>query len=284
MEDLIFEVKNLSYSYDGKTDVLKNLSLGIRKGEKIAVLGANGAGKSTFFLNMNGVYTQNRGEFFLHGEKITRKNRNRLRKSVGIVFQEADSQIVCSTVESDVAFGPVNLRLPPEEIKKRTGEAVRVMGMEQYKDRPPHYLSGGEKKRTAIAGVLAMEPEIILFDEPASSLDPQNVRMLEHVLGRLEREEKAVLLSTHDVDFAYRWAARIIVLCGGQIIADNTPERVFSDEEVLERANLARPLLMQVCEIIMEGKKTGATFPKNVEEFKGWFQDVYEKKDRAYNA
>lgn len=270
----ILEIKKLDYSYDNRKTVLNNINLGIKKGEKIAVLGANGAGKSTLFLNMNGVYNNRNGEIFLSGTKITRKNINILRKNVGYVFQEPDSQIVGTTVLNEVSFGLVNLGLPESEIQKRTYSILKEMGLYNYKDKPPHYLSGGEKKRVAIAGVIAMQPEIILFDEPMASLDPGNSLMFESILEKLESEGKTIIISTHDTDFAYKWASRIIVLENGSILADDVPVKIFTSEKILRKANLKKPLLLQVYEII--NKKYGKAFnynnpPKSLDEFTEWF-------------
>ncbi len=280
MSDAILEVKNLSFSYDGKDMVLKNISLEIKKGEKIALLGANGAGKSTFFLNINGVYERTRGDIFLHGEKICKKNINSLRKSVGVVFQEPDGQIVASTVKGDVAFGPVNLRLSDEEVEERTNEAINSMNLSSIADRPPHYLSGGEKKRVGIAGVLAMKPEIILFDEPAAFLDAKNATMFEKSLAEFEREGKSLVVSTHDVDFAYRWADRAIVFNGGSVISDDVPINIFTNERVLNEANLSKPILLQVCEAIEDGWDLDCTgAPRSIDEFKRWL-DVLRREHK----
>lgn len=281
MEDTpgyILEIKNLYYSYDNRNNVLNNINLGIKKGEKIAVLGANGAGKSTLFLNMNGVYNNGSGDIFLSGTKITRKNINQLRKSVGYVFQEPDSQIVGTTVLNEVSFGLVNLGLTESEIQKRTYSILKEMGLYNYKDKPPHYLSGGEKKRVAIAGVIAMQPEIILFDEPMASLDPGNSLIFENILAKLENSEKTIIISTHDTDFAYKWASRIIVLEGGSILADDVPVEIFISEEILKKANLKKPVLLQLYEII--NKKYGKDFnnynnaPKSINDFTEWFNHL----------
>lgn len=271
----ILETRNLYYSYDNRNNVLSNINLRIKKGEKIAVLGANGAGKSTLFLNMNGVYSNGSGEIFLSGTKITKKNINSLRQNVGYVFQEPDSQIVGTTVLNEVSFGLVNLGLPESEIQKRTINILKETGLYNYKDKPPHYLSGGEKKRVAIAGVIAMKPEIILFDEPMASLDPGNSSMFENILAKLENEGKTIIISTHNTDFAYKWAGRIIVLDKGSIIADGTPVKIFTSDEIIKKANLEKPLLLQVYEIIKE--KYGMDLnvcgnaPKSINEFYKWF-------------
>ena len=213
-----------SYCYDFTPN---GVDLKIYEGEKIAVLGSNGAGKSTFFLNINGVLKPHEGEIFYRGEKITKKRLNHLRKNVGIVFQDADNQIIASTVMAEVSFGPMNLKLPREEVLRRVDKALDYMNITEFRDRPPHYLSGGEKKRVSIADIIAMESEVIIFDEPTAALDPLNAQMLEEVLHKMGQEGRTILLSTHDVDFAYRWAERVIVFCQGKVIADDTPLRVF---------------------------------------------------------
>lgn len=273
----ILEIKDLNYSYDNKNNVLNNINLKINKGEKIAVLGSNGAGKSTLFLNINGVYSGS-GRIYLNGTQITKRTLNKLRKSTGYVFQEPDSQIVGSTVFSEVAFGLSNLKLPASEIKEKTTGILKKMGLYHYKDKPPHYLSGGEKKRVAIAGVVVMQPEIILFDEPMASLDPANLAIFENILSWLEAEEKTIIISTHNTDFAYKWAERIIVLNNGSIIADDTPVKIFTSDKILKEANLNKPMLLQIYKIIKE-KYSGSIYsydniPRCIEEFEEWFNKL----------
>ena len=234
------------------------------------MLGSNGAGKSTFFLSINGVLKPHAGEVIYRGEKITKKRLNHLRKNVGIVFQDADNQIIASTVMSEVAFGPMNLKLPREEVLRRVDKALDYMNITEFRDRPPHYLSGGEKKRVSIADIIAMESEVIIFDEPTAALDPLNAQMLEEVLRKMWEEGRTILISTHDVDFAYRWAERVLVFHQGKIIADDTPLRVFQQEELLKKANLRHPMLYDVCEILKKKGiiPDGEMYPKNMEEFR----------------
>lgn len=269
VHDTILQVRNLNYTYGNDKEALSNVNLNINAGEKIAVLGSNGAGKSTFFLNINGVLTPKSGEIIYKGEKISKKRLNELRKNIGIVFQDADNQIIASTVLAEVSFGPMNLKLPKEEVKNRVEEALKYMNLSNFKDRPPHYLSGGEKKRVSIADIIAMKSEVIIFDEPTAALDPLNAIMLEEVLKKLSEEKKTLLISTHDVDFAYRWAERIIVFCNGQIISDGTPLQVFKDDKVVKNANLKRPTMMDVYEILVDKKliKNNSVYPKNIAEF-----------------
>ena len=246
MEQPVLQVRDLRFSYDGKGQALGGVSLDIRAGERIAVLGPNGAGKSTFFLCLNGVLTPGSGEILLDGRPVGKKERKRLCERVGIVFQNADDQIIASTVAAEVSFGPMNLRLPKEEVVRRVDHALDYMDLQAFRARPPHELSGGEKKRVTIADILAMESEVILFDEPAASLDPMGEERLEAVLGRLSDEGRTLVISTHDMDFAFRWATRAVVFAGGKVIADGTPEAVFRDAETLRRAHLRPPTLLEI--------------------------------------
>lgn len=272
MKETIIEIKNLKYAYTSDKPALRGIDVTIGKGERIAVIGSNGAGKSTFFLNLNGVLTPDSGEIYFKGQKLTRdkKDLNTLRKSIGIVFQDADNQIIASTVMGEVSFGPMNLKLPREEVVRRVDEALEYMNITDFKDRPPHYLSGGEKKRITIADIIAMHSEVIVFDEPTAALDPLNAEMLEEVLEKLAAQEKTMLISTHDVDFAYRWAERALVFCDGQIIADAPPVEIFNDAEILRRANLKKPMMLEVYNaMVAKGMlPEDQAYPKDVAAFK----------------
>ena len=268
-QEVILQVRDLQYAYSDEKMALKGVDLDIRQGERIAVMGSNGAGKSTFFLNINGVLQSEHGEIFYRGQKMTKKTMNDLRKNVGIVFQDADSQIIASTVQAEVSFGPMNLKLSRNDVKDRVDEALAYMNLTDFRNRPPHYLSGGEKKRVSIADIIAMHPEIIIFDEPTAALDPVNADMLEEVLEKMAQEGKTIMISTHDVDFAYRWAERVVVFCDGKIIADDAPLAVFSNETVIRQANLKRPMMLDIFETMREKGlvKDDRSYPKNVEEF-----------------
>lgn len=276
MKNHIVSVRNLRYSYGGEREILKGINVDIEEGQRVAVTGTNGAGKSTFFLNLNGVLEADEGEIYFRGKKMTREKKDlmELRRGIGIVFQDADNQIIATTVMGEVSFGPMNLRLPKEEVESRVNEALEYMNISDFKERAPHYLSGGEKKRVTIADIIAMHSEVMIFDEPTAALDPVNVIALEAVLEKLYRQGKTILVSTHDLDFAYRWAERIIVFCDGQIIADGVPEEVFRNEEVLKQANLKKPTMLEVAEILAE-KNLGLgknQYPKNVSELRNMLE------------
>ncbi|MCQ2017915.1 energy-coupling factor ABC transporter ATP-binding protein [Clostridium butyricum] len=273
IKEIILQIKELCYSYTGEKNTLNNINLNIHRGEKIAVLGSNGAGKSTFFLNINGVLTPKSGKIIYKGKAITKKNLNELRKNIGIVFQDADNQIIASTVLAEVSFGPMNLKLPKDEVIKRVNEALDYMNISEFKERPPHYLSGGEKKRVSIADIIAMKSEVIIFDEPTAALDPINAEMLEEVLKKLSLENKTLLISTHDVDFAYRWADRVVVFSKGGIIGDGMPLEIFKNEKILKNSNLKRPIMLDVYETLIEKRilTNDNLYPKNINEFKKIF-------------
>lgn len=270
MKTLILKIEDLHYTYGNGKSALEGVSVDIYEGEKIAVIGSNGSGKSTFFLNIDGVLTPEQGKIIYRDTVINKKNLKELRKNIGIVFQDADNQIIASTVKAEVAFGPMNLKLSKEEVLERVDEALEYMNISNLKDRPPHYLSGGEKKRVSIADIIAMKSEIIIFDEPTAALDPVNAIMLEEVLGKLGAEGKTMIISTHDVDFVYRWAERVIVFCDGKIIADGDPIEIFKNTKILKQANLKKPTLLEVYESLVEKHilEDIKTYPKSIKEFK----------------
>ena len=271
--DRLLEFSGVSYAYEEGREALKNLSVAIRKGEKIAVLGENGAGKSTFFLLCNGVLAPKSGEIRYNGEPVgkSRKDKMKLRQKVGIVFQEPDRQILAATVAEEISFGPLNLGLSREEAANRVEEALSRMNLAEYLDRPPHYLSGGAKKRVTIADILAMKPEILLFDEPASSLDPANAALLEQTLQTLGQEGMTLVISTHDVNFAWKWAERALIFSQGELIADGPPETIFSDHILLEKAGLKKPLLFEAGEILRQAHpQENIPIPRSIEQFREW--------------
>lgn len=266
---ILLETEQISFSYEEGKTVLHEITFQIHQGERIAVVGSNGAGKSTLFLNLNGVLHPDSGTIRYKGKELRKKDWKTMREKVGIIFQNADEQIIASTVFSEVAFGPVNMKLEKEEILLRVQDALSYMNLTGYEDRPPHYLSGGEKKRVSIADILAMKPEIMIFDEPTAALDPVNAEVLEQVLDHLAKEGRTLIVSTHDVDFAYRFADRILVFAEGRLIADGIPAQVFRDEKIRMQANLRMPVLMEVSELLKEkGILDPKKNPKTVDKLK----------------
>ena len=275
----ILSIKDLKYTYSGGDhQALKGISLDVMAGERICIVGNNGAGKSTFFLNVNGVLHPDSGEIYFKGEKITDKKEslNELRRGVGIVFQDADNQIIASTVMGEVSFGPINLGLSDDEVEKRVDEALAEMNLSEFKHRAPPYCSGGEKKRITIADIIAMHSEVIIFDEPTAALDPLNAKMLEEALSKLAKQNKTLLISTHDMDFAYRWAQKLVVFSDGQVIATGTPVEVLSNQQVCEQANLRKPMLMRVYEdMVKRGiAPDDDAYPQDVDAFDAWLETI----------
>ena len=262
----MLEFQEVSFQYetgDGDHEALSPLSVTLREGERVAVLGSNGAGKSTFFLLANGVLRPHSGTIRLDGEPIGRRSRDllRLRRAVGLVFQDPDVQFLAGTVEEEISFGPMNLGLPPDEIRRRVDAAIECLGLDGYRERGPQELSGGEKGRVAIADVLAMEPRFLLLDEPASSLDPAGRALLEQTLGVLHEKGMALAVATHDVDFAWRWADRALVFHQARLERDSAPAEVFADTALLARCGLEQPLLWRAAAAL------GVPPPKHPEEF-----------------
>jgi cobalt/nickel transport system ATP-binding protein len=234
----------VSYCYADGTLALDGLSISVQKGEKVALVGPNGAGKSTLLSLMAGLLPPSRGVVEVMGTPLTKKQAGPARRHVGLLFQDPDDQLFMPTVQEDVAFGPMNMGLGEEEVRARVDGALRSTSMEGYRERAPHRLSIGEKKRVALAGLLAMSPDVLLLDEPTANLDPQGRRELINVLK--EREETLVL-ATHDLAIAFELATRVIVL-DRNVLFDGDFARLLSAPEVLKQARLELPsfsLLMQ---------------------------------------
>ncbi len=272
MKELL-NLEHINFKYEEKYHALKDISVKIYEGERIAVLGKNGAGKSTFFLCCNGVIKPESGKIFLKGREVLKKDISMLRQAVGLVFQDPDSQIIAGTVENEISFGPMNLKLNRDEVIKRVQYSLKKMNLTGYENRPPQYLSGGEKKRVSIADILAMKPDMILLDEPTASLDPENVEILEKTLNDLTSAGIALVVSTHDVDFAFRFANRAIVFCMGEVILDADVNHVFSSDDILLKAGLKKPLIYSVTEMLKERFVfSNSKIPRTLEELQNFIK------------
>ncbi len=240
----LIETRNLTYTYPSSVTALYDVNFLAPRNARIAVIGSNGAGKSTLFKHFNGILKPTSGTVLIRGEPITKGNLREVRKFVGIVFQNADDQIFCPTVEQDVAFGPMNLGLDEETVLHRVEEALRLVGIEDLRDRVPHHLSGGEKKKVAIAGVIAMEPEVLVLDEPTAGLDPRGVRDLIEFINSLSRTYgMTVIFSTHDVSLVPEVAEYVYVMSQGRFIAEGSVEEIFRHPEMLHAVRLDVPVL-----------------------------------------
>ena len=226
---IILETENLVYRYPDGTKAVDGISIRIEKGEKISFVGRNGSGKSTLFLLLNGTIKPQEGRILYDGKEIGYGSADirDLRKKVGIVFQNSDDQIFAPTVYQDIAFGPANLGYSEAETDRIVNEMIDRFGLQSVRDKPPHHLSGGQKKRVAIAGILAMDPDIIILDEPLSNLDPLGADEILDVLNELNHFGKTIVISTHDVDLAYRWSDSVYLLSKGKLIDSGKPENVF---------------------------------------------------------
>jgi cobalt/nickel transport system ATP-binding protein len=247
LPEAVLAVEGVTFAYQDGTVALRDLSLELPRGRKTAILGANGSGKSTLFLHLDGILRPQRGRVLLGGRPVgyDRAALNDLRRRVGLVFQDPDSQLFAASVRQDISFGPINLGLSDDEVRQKVAAAVRDTQIEELVERPTHLLSYGQKKRVAIAGVLAMEPEVIVADEPTAGLDPEATARLVALLDRLHASGRTVVISTHDVELALAWADHVLVLRRGELLGAGRPEVVFSDRALLREARLVVPIVLE---------------------------------------
>ena len=246
MSHHIVEVTDLRYTYPDGTPALRGLSFRIVHGESVALVGSNGAGKSTLLLHLNGCLTPAAGTVRIGDFPLTSKTLPHVRRTVGMVFQDPDDQLFMPLVHDDVAFGPLNLGLSPEDVEARIESALATVGAAHLRDRPSYRLSAGEKRAVAIASVLAMSPSILVMDEPTSSLDPRARRQLIQLLAGFDHTK---IIATHDLDMAFDLCSRTIVLKDGGIAADGPTGEILEDETLLQASNLEKPLRLQGCPV-----------------------------------
>ncbi|MTI66240.1 MAG: energy-coupling factor transporter ATPase [Firmicutes bacterium] len=266
MDDTMIDIQDVTFEYTNEEDeniaALRNVNLTVKKGEFVVVLGHNGSGKSTLAKHMNALLLPTKGKVKIKG--MNTKNEEKLwdiRQTAGMVFQNPDNQIVATIVEEDVAFGPENQGIKPSEIRKRVNEALDIVEMKDYKRHAPHLLSGGQKQRIAIAGVLAMRPECIVFDEPTAMLDPSGRKEVMNTIKKLNKEEsKTIVHITHYMDEAVD-ADRIIIMEQGQVVLEGKPKEVFSQVDKMKEYGLDIP---QVTELAYELRKEGIDIPQDI--------------------
>ena len=246
MSHHIVEVRNLRHVYPDGTVALKDISFRITHGESVAIIGANGAGKSTLLLHLNGYLAATGGEVRIGDYPLTKATLPDIRRTVGMVFQDPDDQLFMPSVHDDVAFGPLNLGLTGREVECRVEEALQRMGVGHLRDKAPYNLSGGEKKRVAIATVLSMSPDILVMDEPTSGLDPHARRQL---MGLLREFRHTKIFTSHDLDMVLDLCERTIVLHEGEVAADGPTVEIFRDNDLLVRCRLEKPFSMQGCPV-----------------------------------
>lgn len=254
-EDWVIEAQDVSYTYDGNNErALDGLNLKIRRGTKVAFMGGNGSGKSTFFLCLNGIRRPDTGKICIDGEAIeyTRKGLLNVRGRVGIVFQEPDDQLFSASVYEEISFGILNLGADEETARREVESVIKELEITPFQDRPAHALSGGQKKQVAIADILVMHPEVMILDEPAAALDPKHTKKVQQIVDHLTEKGITVLMATHDIDYAYSWADEIVLMHRGKVIRQGTPFDVCSDRAALKTASLEVPAVLRIHQRLKE--------------------------------
>ena len=232
---LAIQIQDLQVSYPDKPEILQKLNLKVPKGDRLGVIGPNGAGKTTCFHSICGLLKPTAGEIHIFERPVI---PGEFRPDVGLVFQNPDDQLFSASVGEDVAFGPENLRLPVAEVERRVKQALHLTGTEHLVDRPPHHLSGGQKRMVAIAGVLAMQPQVMIYDEPSANLDTRSRRRL---IEFLQRSEETLVIASHDLEFILEVCQRVVLLDGGQVVAEGSCQEIMANEELMISHALERP-------------------------------------------
>ena len=273
----IIKAENLCYTYEDGTEALKGIDLTIEAGKKVALLGANGSGKSTFFLCLNGVNQPQKGTLYLHDKPYdySKNGLLHLRSKVGIVFQDPDSQLFSASVYQEISFGAMNLGLEEEEVKKRVEKSIEDLEITPFRHKPTHFLSGGQKKQVSVADILVMDPEVIVFDEPAAALDPKHTKILNHLIDKLSERGITIIISTHDVDFAFGWADEAVLFHNGKVLRQGVPEEVFAAEEDLEKTNLTKPAALRLFDNLVKNGvlPEGLAVPRDLDTLEKYIRE-----------
>ncbi|MDD3225497.1 MAG: ATP-binding cassette domain-containing protein [Clostridium sp.] len=249
----IVKLNNVTYSYSDGNKALDNVSISINEGDRAAIIGPNGAGKSTLFSLLNGILKPGAGTVEIDGMKTEKKNLTKIRQIVGMVFQDSDDQLFNSSIREEIAYGLINMKLPKDKIEYYTKWALKVVGMEGFLDKSPHNLSGGQKKRIALASVLAMKPKVMVLDEPTASLDPKGAENLIELLNDINKEYKiTIIYSTHDVDIIPELSNKVFLLDKGKLSLSGSAEEVFKDEDILNAAGLKLPRVTKLIKNLKE--------------------------------
>lgn len=262
--DVILKAEDLFFSYDdGASYALSGLSLDIKRGQKIALMGANGSGKSTFSLCCTGICKPQRGRLLFHGQPVAydRKSLLALRSKVGIVFQDPDNQLFSASVYQEISFGILNLGVSEQQAKTEVEAVIDALEITPFRHKPTHALSGGQKKLVSIADILVMHPEIIILDEPAAALDPKHTKMVGRIVEQMTEAGITVIMATHDVDYAYTWADEVVLFHEGKVLRHGSPAAVFSDHAALAQTNLDTPTVLQLFEHLCEKGVLDASLP-----------------------
>lgn len=278
--DVILKAENLHFSYDDdKTHSLNGLSLEIRRGQKIAFMGANGSGKSTFFLCCTGILKPQTGKLYFNGEEVKydKKSLLKLRSKVGLVFQDPDNQLFSASVYQEISFGVLNLGVSKEQAKKEVEQVMDTLEITPFCHKPTHALSGGQKKQVSIADILVMHPDIIILDEPAAALDPKHTATVNRIVDQLTAQGITVLMATHNVDYAYEWADEVILLSEGSVLIKGTPAQVFGNRAALKQTNLKPPAVLELFESLCKKGilKASLPLPRSLSTLEGYIADIH---------
>ena len=277
------ETINLSYTYHDGTKALTNMNFAVEKGENMAILGPNGAGKSTLLHHFNGLLMPTSGKVLVLGKEVATSDLDWVRQKVGLVFQDPDDQLFARTVGQDVAFGPINLGFPADEVKARVKWALEATEITELENKPPQNLSTGQKKRAALAGVLAMKPEIIVLDEPMANLDPRTASKVLQLLLQLNKElGLTLIIATHDVDLVPLFADKICILNKGQIVLQGPPKEVFAETELVRNVDLRLPRITHLFEILSKRNQlsTNKQFPLTIGEARKEIVELMEANNK----
>lgn len=255
--EYVIRAENVDYTYEGsKTKALDHLNLKIRKGKKVAVMGGNGSGKSTFFLCLNGIRRPDFGRILIDGKQIeyTKKGLLDVRRKVGIVFQNPDEQLFSASVYEEISFGILNLGADEETAERAVRQVIEELELSSFQDQPTHALSGGQKKQVAIADILVMHPKVMILDEPAAALDMKHTKKVNEMIGHLSERGITVLIATHDIEYAYGWADEIVLMHEGRVVRHGEAEEICQDLEGLKEAELEMPAVLRVYRKLIKKK------------------------------
>lgn len=253
--DIVIEARELCYSYEeGGERALNHVNLKIERGRKVAFMGANGSGKSTFFLCCNGIFRPESGTLLFDGRPVeyTKKGLLDLRRRVGIVFQDPDNQLFLASVYQEISFGPMNLGMREEDVKREVEQVIEKLEIMPFRERPAHALSGGQKKQVSIADVLVMHPEVVILDEPAAALDAKHAKMVREIVDKMAAEGITVLMATHNIDYALEWADEIVLMQEGRVLLQADPVTVCRNQAALQMANQEPPAVLTLYEKLVE--------------------------------
>lgn len=282
-EDIIIRAEDLYFTYSDGTTALQGINLTISKGKKVALLGANGSGKSTFFLCLNGINKPQKGTLYLHDKAYNYKKQGLLdiRTKIGIVFQDPDNQLFSASVYQEIAFGALNIGLSEAEAATRVEKSIADLEISEFRDKPTHFLSGGQKKQVSIADILVMNPEVIVLDEPAAALDPKHTAIVNDIVDKLAARGITIIIATHDVDYAYGWADEVVLFHKGRVLLDGSPEAVFSNSAALETTNLKKPAALRLFQDLTESGilPAGLALPRDLDTLEKYIHAAKERKN-----